>query len=178
MQRIQRIAIGTIVVGVVVLAMKAAAWWMTGSAALYSDALESVVNVVASLVASGALWLSAKPADANHPYGHAKAEFFSAVIEGTLIIAAALSILHHAWAVWREPAVLIAPWLALTLTAVSTAINAGWAVLLLTRQGGRTLGLECLVAGCEGARGASRHWSCFVSSVACRSADGPCTQSV
>jgi len=130
-QRIQRIAIGTIVVGVVVLAMKAAAWWMTGSAALYSDALESVVNVVASLVASGALWLSAKPADANHPYGHAKAEFFSAVIEGTLIIAAALSILHHAWAVWREPAVLIAPWLALTLTAVSTAINAGWAVLLL-----------------------------------------------
>ena len=47
MERIQRIAVGTIAVGVVVLAMKAAAWWLTGSAALYSDALESVVNVMA-----------------------------------------------------------------------------------------------------------------------------------
>ena len=122
---------GTIVVGAVVLAMKAAAWWLTGSAALYSDALESVVNVLASLIAFAALWLSAKPADANHPYGHAKAEFFSAVIEGTLIIVAALSILHHAWLAWNAPVVLDAPWLALSLTVGSTAINAGWAALLL-----------------------------------------------
>ena len=122
---------GTIVVGAVVLAMKAAAWWLTGSAALYSDALESVVNVLASLIAFAALWLSAMPADANHPYGHAKAEFFSAVIEGTLIIVAALSILHHAWLAWNAPVILDAPWLALSLTVGSTAINAGWATLLL-----------------------------------------------
>ena len=136
MERIQRIAVGTIAVGLAVLAMKAAAWWLTGSAALYSDALESVVNVVASLIAFGALSLAAMPADANHPYGHAKAEFFSAVIEGSLIIAAALSILHHAWLVWNNPVTLEAPWLALGLTVVSTALNGGWAGLL-TRVGRR-----------------------------------------
>lgn len=125
---------GTIGVGAVVLAMKAAAWWMTGSAALYSDALESVVNVIASLVAFGALSYAAMPADANHPYGHEKAEFFSAVIEGVLIIVAALSILQHAWTSWSHPAAFDAPWLALSLTVVSTAINGGWAALL-TRTG-------------------------------------------
>lgn len=130
MERVQRIAVGTIVVGVVVLAMKAVAWWLTGSAALYSDALESVVNVVASLIAFVAIGLAAKPADANHPYGHAKAEFFSAVIEGGLIIVAALSVLQHAWVTWNDPAPLEAPWLALTLTAISTTINGGWATLL------------------------------------------------
>lgn len=130
MERVQRIAVGTIVVGALVLALKAAAWWLTGSAALYSDALESVVNVVASLIAFGALQVAAKPPDANHPYGHQKAEFFSAVIEGGLIVVAALSILQHAWATWRDPVVLDAPWLALTLTAVSTAMNGGWAAQL------------------------------------------------
>ena len=130
MDRVQWIAVGTIGVGVVVLAMKAAAWWLTGSSALYSDALESVVNVVASLIAFGALRFAARPADANHPYGHAKAEFFSAVIEGGLIIVAALSILQHAWVTWQHPVTLDAPWLALSLTAASTAINGGWASLL------------------------------------------------
>lgn len=130
MERIQRIALGTIVVGLAVLAMKAAAWWLTGSAALYSDALESVVNVVASLIAFGALRLAAKPADANHPYGHEKAEFFSAVIEGGLIIVAAVSILQHAWVTWNDPVTLSEPWVALALTASSTGINGGWAALL------------------------------------------------
>jgi cation diffusion facilitator family transporter len=128
--RVQWIAVGTIAVGIAVLAMKAAAWWMTGSSALYSDALESVVNVVASLIAFGALRFAALPADANHPYGHAKAEFFSAVIEGVLIIVAALSILQHAWVTWQNPVVLDAPWIALSLTAASTAINGGWATAL------------------------------------------------
>ena len=117
--------------GVVVLAMKAAAWWLTGSAALYSDALESVVNVVASVIALVALRFAALPADDNHPYGHQKAEFFSAVIEGGLIIVAAGSILQHAWATWRDPVVFSAPWLALSLTALSTALNGGWAAVLL-----------------------------------------------
>ena len=128
--RIQRIAVGTIVVGLTVLAMKAVAWRLTGSAALYSDALESVVNVLASCIAFGALRLSAVPADANHPYGHEKAEFFSAVIEGVLIIVAALSIIEHAWETWHTPAEFDAPWLALGLTAASTMINGGWAALL------------------------------------------------
>ena len=134
MERVQQIAVGTIVVGTLVLAMKAAAWYLTGSAALYSDALESVVNVIASLIAFGALRLSAKPADANHTYGHEKAEFFSAVIEGGLIILAAVSILQHAWVTWQDPVTLEAPWVALSLTGLSTAINGGWAAQL-TRVG-------------------------------------------
>ena len=131
MDRVQRIAAGTIAVGIGVLAMKVVAWRLTGSAALYSDALESVVNVVASVVAFAALWVAARPPDANHPYGHQKAEFFSAAIEGGLIIVAAVSILEHAWVGWRDPVTLEAPWLALSLTAVSTAFNGGWAAVLL-----------------------------------------------
>ena len=130
MDRVGRIAAGTIAVGTAVLAMKAAAWWLTGSAALYSDALESVVIVVASLVAFAALRLAALPADANHPYGHQKAEFFSAVIEGVLIIVAAVSILQHAWRSWHNPGLLEVRWYAQVLTAVSTAVNGGWAAVL------------------------------------------------
>ena len=129
--RVQRIAAGTIAIGAIVLAMKAAAWWLTGSAALYSDALESVVNVVASVIALLALRFAALPADENHPYGHQKAELFSAAIEGALIIVAAVSILQHAYVTWNHPVSFAAPWLALSLTAASTAINAGWAALLM-----------------------------------------------
>ncbi len=136
MDQVGRIAGGTIAVGVGVLAMKSAAWWLTGSAALYSDALESVVNVVASLVAFAALRLAARPADANHPYGHDKVEFFAAVIEGVLIIVAAGSILEHAWVTWNRAGVLQQPWVGLGLNAFSTLINAGWASVL-TRAGRR-----------------------------------------
>ncbi len=131
MNQVGRIAGGTIAIGIGVLAMKAAAWWLTGSAALYSDALESVVNVVASLVAFGALRLAARPADANHPYGHDKVEFFAAVIEGVLIIVAAGSILEHAWETWNHSGLLQQPWVGLGLNAFSTAINAGWAGVLV-----------------------------------------------
>ena len=78
MTRGERIAVGSIGIGCLVLGMKGAAWWITGSAALYSDALESTVNVAASLIALAALHFAAIPADANHPYGHEKAEFFAA----------------------------------------------------------------------------------------------------
>jgi cation diffusion facilitator family transporter len=127
---VSRVAGGTIVVGIVVLTMKTAAWWVTGSSALYSDALESVVNVVASVVAFVALRYAALPADKNHPYGHDKAEFFAAVIEGVLIIVAALSIVDHAWRNWDRPVPLETPWLGLGLNLISTVINGGWAVLL------------------------------------------------
>jgi cation diffusion facilitator family transporter len=136
LDQVGRIALGTIAVGIVVLALKAAAWWLTDSAALYSDALESIVNVVASVVAFAALRLAARPADANHPYGHDKVEFFAAVIEGALIIVAAGSILQHAWETWNRAASLQQPWLGLGLNAVSTVINAGWAGVL-TRAGKR-----------------------------------------
>lgn len=131
MDQVGRIAGGTIAVGIAVLALKTSAWWLTGSAALYSDALESVVNVAASLVAFVALRLAARPADANHPYGHDKAEFFAAVIEGVLIIVAAGSILQHAWVTWSDTARIEQPWIGLMVNAVATAINGAWAAVLV-----------------------------------------------
>jgi len=125
------LACGTIAVGCVVLGLKTLAWWITGSVALYSDALESIVNVAASLVALVALRIAARPADANHPYGHDKAELFAAIIEGVLIVLAALSIFEHAWTAWREPNAIEAPILGIAISAVATALNAVWAVILL-----------------------------------------------
>jgi cation diffusion facilitator family transporter len=127
----RRVAAGSIVVGCLVLGLKTAAWWLTGSAGLYSDALESTVNVAASVIALLAIWFAEKPADANHPYGHEKAEFFAAVLEGTLIVVAALSILEHAWGAWNHPTKLeqVGPGLGLNL--VATGLNAGWAAVLL-----------------------------------------------
>ena len=130
-RQVARIAAGTILLGLMVLGLKVAAWWLTGSAALFSDALESVVNVVASIVALVALRFAARPADANHPYGHEKAEFFAAVIEGALIMLAAVSILQHAWATWQNPPVLDQPWLGLGLNGAASVMNGVWAVLLM-----------------------------------------------
>jgi Cation efflux family len=97
MDRIQKLAAGSIAVGLIVLGLKFAAYQLTGSIALYSDALESIINVVTAATALIAVRTSAKPADANHPYGHHKAEYFSAVLEGVLIVIAALSIFRAAY---------------------------------------------------------------------------------
>src|SRR6478735_7760424 len=94
---IARIALASISIGVLVLALKFAAYYVTGSVALYSDALESIVNVVTAGAALVALRFSAMPADANHPYGHYKAEYFAVVLDGVLIIVAALAIFREAW---------------------------------------------------------------------------------
>ena len=131
--RAENFAAGSIAVGLLVLAMKAAAWWLTGSAALFSDAAESVVNVVAAVVALAALRLAAKPADAEHPYGHDKAEFFSAVVEGSLIVGAALVILQHAWQTYQMPQPIEQPLLGMVLNGVSALFNLGWAMVLLHR---------------------------------------------
>ncbi len=142
----ERLAAGSIGIGCAVLAMKAAAWWLTGSAAIYSDALESTVNVAAALVTLIAIRLSAKPADANHPYGHDKAELFAAVIEGVLIVIAALSIFQHAWVTFQDPQPLQMPVAGLALNAVATVANGGWAVLLI-RAGRRTRSPALLADG-------------------------------
>lgn len=131
MTRGESIAAGSIGIGCLVLLLKGAAWWLTGSVALYSDALESTVNVAASLLALGALRFAARPADANHPYGHDKAEFFAAVIEGVLIVIAALSIFRGAWVAWHTPRALDMPGPGLGLNALASVANAVWSVLLL-----------------------------------------------
>ncbi|HVY14909.1 MAG TPA: cation diffusion facilitator family transporter [Rhodopila sp.] len=123
-------ALGSLIAGCLVLTLKAAAWWVTGSAALYSDAAESIVNVAASLIAFAALRFASRPADANHPYGHDKAEFFAAVIEGVLIILASLMIFREAWDAYQHPRTLGLPLQGVALNAAATAINAIWAWVL------------------------------------------------
>lgn len=134
MTSVRSLAQGSIVVGVVVLGLKYAAYHLTGSVALLSDAIESIVNVVTAIVALATIVLSAKPADEEHPYGHHKAEYFSAVLEGVLIILAAILILREAYFGYLSPRALETPWLGLALNAAATAINAGWAWVLI-RQG-------------------------------------------
>jgi cation diffusion facilitator family transporter len=87
-----RAGLVSLVVGVALLAVKYLAYLLTGSAAVLSDALESIVNVVAALFALGSLRFAGRPADHDHPYGHGKIEFFSAVFEGGLIAFAAVAI--------------------------------------------------------------------------------------
>ena len=134
MSRIQKLAFGSIVVGAVVLALKYAAYLLTGSLALWSDAVESVVNVLTAVVSFLAVRLSAKPPDAGHPYGHQKVEYFSAVFCGVLIIIAAVTILHEAYQAFRIPAVPALSWTGLAVNALASAVNAGWACLLI-REG-------------------------------------------
>lgn len=131
-RRLQRIAIGSIGVGLVILALKGLAWWVTGSAAFYSDALETLVNVVAAVLTFGAIRYSAMPADANHPYGHGKAEFFAAVIEGVLIVVAALLIVNHSWHVWWHSEPINAVFVGIGLNVLATCGNAAWAALLMS----------------------------------------------
>lgn len=109
MTKVVKLGIGSIVLGLVVLGLKLLAWAMTGSVALLSDALENTVNVVTAIAALVAIRVAALPADANHPYRHHKAELFSAILEGVMVIVAALAILHQAWAGWTNPQALNAP---------------------------------------------------------------------
>ncbi|MBA3273907.1 MAG: cation transporter, partial [Chthoniobacterales bacterium] len=86
----------SVVVSIVLLVIKFVAYYFTGSAAIFSDALESIVNVIASIVAAYSLFLAHQPADESHPYGHGKAEFLSAGFEGGMILLAAMVIAFHA----------------------------------------------------------------------------------
>jgi cation diffusion facilitator family transporter len=87
--------LAALVVGAGLMGLKFYAFWITGSTALLSDALESIINVVASAFALGSILLAAKPPDESHPYGHGKIEFFSAGFEGALIILAAIGIFQE-----------------------------------------------------------------------------------
>src|SRR5512147_2781365 len=90
-----RAGIISLVVSVVLLGAKYQAYLLTGSTAILSDALESIVNVVAAVFGLGGLVFAGRPADRNHPYGHGKIEFFSAAFEGGLIAFAAVLIFYE-----------------------------------------------------------------------------------
>ena len=143
-QKVARLAFWSIVVAFVVLGLKLLAWWLTGSVALYSDALESTVNVIAALAAFWAIRVSHTPADQDHPFGHHKAEYFSAVLEGVLIVLAALLILVEVWRSWAAPASLDQPWPGLAINSVASVVNLLWAQLLI--RTGRTERSPALVA--------------------------------
>ena len=134
MSKAMKIAYGSLFVGVLVLGIKTLAWWMTGSVALLADALESTVNVATAIAVLLAVGYAQRPADDDHPFGHHKAEYFSAVLEGVMIVIAAFVILQAAWAALRDPVALSEPWAGLGVNLFASAINGGWCVLLL-RQG-------------------------------------------
>lgn len=123
----------SIVVAVGVMLLKYVAYAVTGSVALYSDALESIVNILTAVVAFAAIRISAIPADKNHPFGHAKAEYFSAVVEGVLVILAAILIFHEAYRAFLAPRALDQPFLGLAINALATLLNAAWAAYLIRR---------------------------------------------
>ncbi len=144
MDRTQRLAAGSIAVGAGVLMLKIVAYRLTGSLALWSDAVESVVNVATGIAALLAIRLGAKPPDAKHPYGHQKAEYFSAVFAGTLIVIAAVAILYEAYHAFRAPRMLEAPWLGLAVNGAAGLLNALWAWALIRK--GRAHRSPALVA--------------------------------
>lgn len=121
----------SIIVSVVVFGMKMAAWWATGSVGLLSDALESTVNIVAAVVALFALRTAMKPADAMHHFGRGKAEYFSASIEGFMILLAALIIVYTAIERIISPRNLEQIGWGLTISTVAAVINGGAALILL-----------------------------------------------
>lgn len=143
-RRVQTLAFWSIVVALGVMGLKFVAWRMTGSVALYSDALESIVNVITAGAALWAIRVSHKPADSDHPFGHHKAEYFSAVLEGVLIVVAALLIVVQVWESIRAPQPMEQPWEGLAVNGVAAAINAAWATLLI--RSGRKARSPALVA--------------------------------
>lgn len=144
MRQAMRLAVGSVIVGLAVLAIKSLAWWVTGSVALLSDALESTVNVATATAALAAIHVAQRPADANHPYGHHKAEYFSAVFEGVMIIVAALVIMFEVYRGLQSPVKLQAPAAGLVISGAAGALNAFWSWTLITQ--GRRLRSPSLVA--------------------------------
>lgn len=139
-----RLAAISIAVALTVLGLKFAAWRATGSLALYSDALESIVNVATAIVAAGALSLAHRPPDRHHQYGHHKAEYFAAVTEGVLIVIAAALIIRDAVGALMQPKAYEITVLGLGLNMLASVLNAAWSMHLIRR--GRQLRSPALVA--------------------------------
>jgi cation diffusion facilitator family transporter len=127
-----RYAILSVLAAILTIGLKGFAYGVTGSVGLLSDALESLVNLAAALVALFALSVAARPADAEHTYGHTKAEYFSSAFEGGLILLAAASIGVTAVGRLLSPRPLEAPALGLAVTAVAALVNFVAARVLLS----------------------------------------------
>ncbi len=133
----------SITVAVITIALKTAAWWVSDSVSLLSDALESLVNLAGAMFALAMVTIAARPPDDDHPYGHHKAEYFSSGFEGVLILFAALGILWAAVNRWMHPQPLDAVGWGIVLAVVSSALNGAlaWAMLRKARAF-RSMALE------------------------------------
>ncbi len=121
----------SIIAAVVTIGLKLVAYRLTGSVGLLSDAIESGVNLVGGLMALAMLTVAARPADAEHPYGHSKAEYFSSGVEGTLILLAAVSIGYTAVGRLLAPKPLESLGIGLVVSVLASLVNLGVALVLL-----------------------------------------------
>ena len=121
----------SIAAAVVTILLKAGAWWVTGSVGLLSDAAESIVNLVAAIVALIALTAAAKPADQKFHFGRSKAEYFSAAVEGVMIFIAAITIVFFAVDRLINPRPLESVGIGLAITLLASLINAVVALVLM-----------------------------------------------
>jgi cation diffusion facilitator family transporter len=133
----RRYAALSIVAAVMTIGLKLGAYLLTGSVGLFSDAAESVVNLVAAVAALWALLYAARPPDEDHAFGHDKAEYFSSGLESALILLAAGWIGVTAWDRFTDPQPLQNVGIGLSITLVATAINGGVALIIL--RAGRRL---------------------------------------
>lgn len=129
--KLTRFAWLSIAAAVTTIAMKAVAYLLTGSVGLLSDAVESIVNLVGALMALGMLTIAAMPPDDNHSYGHSKAEYFSSVVEGILILVAAGSISYAAIERLIHPKPLEQLGIGLFISVLASLVNFGVARVLL-----------------------------------------------
>ncbi len=139
----QRLLMASVVVALLTIGLKTAAWWVTDSVGLLSDAMESVVNLASAVFGLMMVTIAARPADDDHPYGHHKAEYFSSGFEGILIIVAAVGIVVVSVQRFFEPQPLAQLDLGLALSVLSSALNGllAW-VMLLAAKVHRSVALE------------------------------------
>ena len=128
----RRYAVLSIAAAVLTIGLKFGAYLLTGSVGLFSDAAESVVNLVAAVAALWALLYAARPPDEDHAFGHDKAEYFSSGLESALILLAAGWIGVTAWDRLMEPQPLQNVGLGLSVTLVAAALNGGVALVLMS----------------------------------------------
>ncbi len=144
LDRTTRVAAGSIAVALAVMGLKYVSYLWTGSAAIYSDALESIVNLMTAVAALVAIRISQQPADRTHQFGHDKAQYFSAVLEGVLIVVAALLIMREAYDAFVRPRHLEDATAGLLMNGLATALNGAWSWFLVSR--GRAWRSPALVA--------------------------------
>jgi cation diffusion facilitator family transporter len=138
-----RWAWASVAAAIATITLKAAAWWITGSVGLLSDALESVVNLLAAVLTLTLLAYAARPPDEGHPYGHQKAEYFASGAEGALILLAAVGIAWTAAQRLLAPAPIAHPGAGLLLSCAASAVNFGVArLLLVAARRHRSIALE------------------------------------